>query len=403
MIYFTHKELLVKIFLVIISLFVPKILFGQTGFSQLENELQIYLKEKKTACIGTIIKHKDEIVFETYLGVKNLETGDKINGETLFRLASLTKPIISVAILKLIDQNKISIEDKVVDYLPQFNSAKYYQHNGGNSTEILIKHLLTHTSGISSPLMGDEQSKLYLKLHEDNGNSLKNLVDGISQIPLAHKVDERFSYGYSTDVLARIIELISFMPLDEFLAEEIFVPLGMNDTFYRVPQNRKSDFASLYEQNNDSLKLVELNSESLYMSERNYPRGSTGMISTVKDYLKFAQFILKKGKIGDTQLISQNLMEKLFKNQLPTKLVPLKVGSVEWAGLGFSYGFSVSYEENAMGKVPGTIGWIGASHTYFFIDPTNELIGIAFSQFQGFGKFTLPWEFNKMVYDALGF
>ncbi len=211
----------------------------------------------------------------------------------------------------------------------------------------------------------------------------------------------KFTYSHSTDVLAYIIEVVSQQSLDAFLEENLFKSLEMKDTGYKIAAEKMANLATIYGYDEtDQLFARENNTESVY-TEGHLPRGNFGLVSTVEDYSHFATMLLNKGSYKGKQILQPETVEMMTANQLADKLLPIEAGGMKFDNLGFGYGFAVSQGDSPLGKVVGSFGWIGASHTYCFIDPENEVIGILFTQLSGTRKCPILFQFNGWMYEGL--
>ncbi|MEZ5040864.1 MAG: serine hydrolase domain-containing protein [Saprospiraceae bacterium] len=373
-----------------------------TDFERLDQHLKTYITGERLAGIATLVMKNDTVLYKSNLGWQDLEKKQPITDQTLFRLASLTKPIVSVGILKLLDQGKLSLDAPISKYLPFFQSPVVLGQINPIEQPIRIHHLLSHTSGITSELAGGEVAKLYKESLHKGQTSLEAFIKDLASFPLEVAPGTRFLYSYSPDVLGLIIEKISGQPLDQFLKEQVFEPLEMNSTSFKVAPERIDDFASIFTYNEQKqLVLVQPNKESPYLKGV-MPRGNSGLVSTVTDYSHFALMLLNKGQYNGQQYLQEETVALMVRNHVPTPALPIGAGPITFSGLGFGYGVAVSYEPNPLGTIPGTYGWIGASHTTFWVDPANGLFGVLFTQFSGkAGDCPILFEFNPLVYRCL--
>ncbi len=367
---------------------------------KLDQFFEAYISEGKLAGISSRIWHKNQLIYQTDVGYQNLAEQTPITDQTIFRLASLTKPIVSVAAMILVDRGQLSLDDPVTNYLPLFKKVRLYPNNKKPKTVMTVRHLLSHSSGLFGAMGDDpEIAKIFQENDFSGINDLAGFVDVVATMPLSTHPGTKFTYSFNTDVLARIIEIVSGQSIDVFLQQEIFDPLGMAHTGFRVTPEMSPHFASIYKYNSQKeLQLVRPNSKSPYLKGM-MPRGNFGLVSTIDDYSRFALMLLHNGKYNDVQILKPETVALISINQIPTENLPISAAGMTFKGLGFGLGVAVSYEPNPIGQVVGSYGWIGASHTYFWIDPVNEVAGLMFAQFNG-RDCPIFMQVNPLFYEA---
>lgn len=390
--------------------------FSSAKLEQTRQQMQRYVDERKLPGLITLLARQGKVVHAKKYGMQDIENNRPMQFNTIFRLASMTKPLTSVAVMMLVEQGKLHLDDPASKFIPEFAYTKVYGAEGKLvplARAITIKDLLTHTSGLAgmgkSPVM-----EMYRQAELGKVSSLAASVSRLATLPLAHQPGASWTYGLSTDVLARVVELISGIAFDRFLAQNIFAPLKMDDTGFSVPAKKRSRFAAMYAaQDGRRLKLIDAPDSSSYTQPPKFPRGVGGLVSTAADYLRFTQMLLNGGELEGARLLKRETVTLMMRNHLPERLNSLGGGPVEFTDNGFGLGFGVALPKQSTvettngfwwnrGAPPaGSCWWIGASNTYFGIDPTNGIIGIVLAQTTDVMRYPFMQEFHTLVYAAL--
>jgi CubicO group peptidase (beta-lactamase class C family) len=374
----------------------------QYDFSALENHLQKYIDEEKIPCASVLILKNNNAVFQSFLGYQNIKDKTPVQPNTIFRLASLTKPITSIALLTLVDKGTINLEDKLSDYLPEFKNLKVYGKNEA-AGPITIRQMLAHYSGMSSGLEPDEVGVLYRQHYQLEFDNLKDFAISFSTLPLTEQPGTKFIYSHSPDVLAYLIEKVSGQPYMDYLKKNVLEPLEMNNTVYTISDKQLPNFATLYKLDMDGqLVSLEENQTSEYVTGENFPKGNRGLASTIGDYANFCVMLLNDGNFKGQQILKKETVKAFRTNQIAEDQIPITIAGAALPGTGFGLGVSVSINPNPLGQSIGSYGWIGGSHTQFFIDPKNNIVGLLFSQQANAQQSMLMMEFNPLVYKILG-
>jgi CubicO group peptidase (beta-lactamase class C family) len=297
----------------------------------------------------------------------------------------------------------------VSKFIPDFKKLKVWVNEGelaDLTREITVYDLLTHTAGLSYGDYEDTHTpvdKLYDQADVFNTDmTLQEMVQRIAGLPLVHQPGKVWRYSVATDVVGRVIEVISDMSLADFLHENILRPLGMEDTSFSVPPEKIGRFATLYGMTEKgALEPIDTVVGGDYINLRLYS-GGHGLVSTAADYLRFAQLVLNRGELDGVRLLGRKTMELMTINHMPPTLLPLEM--VEpWPGFGFGLGFRVLLDvpqAGLMGSV-GSHGWAGWASTYFWVDPKEQLIGILLLQYIPSGTYPISEDFRTTVYQAL--
>lgn len=355
------------------------------------------LDNHKLGGLNCLLWKDGQVLYQESSGYKNLETREPMAIDTLFRIASMTKPITSVLALILREEGKLDWYDPITKWFPQFRRMKVLKNPQGENVDakrlITVLDLLTHRAGFTySEFQKGKLREDYLSvLGGDIDTELTNAqwVDGLASLPLVNQPGELFNYGKSTDLLGILIATIEGKPLGKVMEEKIFRPLGMSDTFFEVPDHKKSRRASNFGYD-QSGNLVNLETVPLNMAFKERPSGlefesgSGGLWSTIGDYLKFATLFVQNGSSNGVQLLKPESMEIMCTNQLTatqraqSTLMGNPIFSEHY---GFGLGLAVVMKESNYGSIPcagsvGSVGWPGAYGGWWSADPVKKTVSI---------------------------
>jgi CubicO group peptidase (beta-lactamase class C family) len=365
------------------------------------------LEEKMVGSVALVARN-GKIAYLEAIGKQDREANVPMDTHTIFRIASMTKPIASVAVMMLYDEGVIRLDDRVSKYIPEFENPTVLRPGQTQAVpakcEITIQHLLTHSSGLTYQ-WDKHLGPLYRAADITHGIVQDNSVLGdkmkkLARIPLLHDPGEAWTYGLSVDVLGRVVEVASGRSFQEFLSERIFTPLGMKDTHFFIPPDKQKRLATVYAAKPEG-GLKRLDSELIvegsfvysaahpYRGKRRYYSGGGGLCSTVTDYWRFAQMLLNKGTLEGHRILKSETVDLMTCDQVAT----IKKDD------GFGLGVSVRRESTGSGA--GTFGWGGFWYTTFFVDPGQQLIGIAMGQLHPSGGASLNSKFEGLVRQAL--
>ncbi len=355
--------------------------------------MQGYVDDETLPGAVVLISRKGRTAYFESFGKASLESGQAMQKDSLFRIMSMTKPVTSVAVMMLYEEGHFLLDEKISKYIPEFeNPQVIVQDDDGDpftydtvpaNREITIRHLLTHTSGLSYQFFGEEPiTTLYSESGVDDGTELIEGTVGdkmriLGKLPLKSHPGEAWQYGLSTDVLGYLVEVVSGMSLDQFFRQRIFQPLGMKDTYFYLPKEKRSRLASLYTpKEGGGFKDMKL--KEAFAGEGTYFSGGGGLISSASDYLRFSQMLLNGGELEGKRLLGRKTIELMVINHIGDLSLP-------WDFLkGYRWGLGFALHQGP--KYSGTIGsageyrWAGYYHTFYWIDPEEELIGIMMSQ-----------------------
>ena len=401
--------------------------FCHQRLNRIEPKLKAYIDNGDIVGISTLVARRGQVVHRSLIGLMDTIANTPITTDAIFRVYSMTKPVICTALMMLHEEGRFHLDQPISQYLPQFTNQKVLI-TGGNTEklvpvnrEILIKDLFTHTSGLSYTFLADAVAEKYRTsgLLTDASVSLADTVQSIANHPLLFHPGERWHYSVSIDVLAHLIEVLSCCPLGDFLQDRVFKPLGMDQSGFEVEKAQISDIADIFG-NIDLLgkdvgfdelisatttepnKFLDLTNTYPY-DNPNHARGGHGLFMTIDDYFRFAQMLLNGGELYGNRVLGRKTVELMHCNHLPLTLLPFGLNDlVMWTGYGFGLGSRVCIDlaqTNLTGSV-GEFGWAGAAKTYYWVDPREEIIGIFMSQRLSY--FQVPErDFQALVYQAL--
>lgn len=380
--------------------------------------LRGYLETGKLPGATTLVARHGKIVFCECEGFRDLEASKTMTADTILRFYSMTKPITSVALMMLYEEGLFQLDDPVSEFIPSFAKAKVYVSGDTDDmvceplqAPITLYHLLTHTSGLTYGF-GNQGPipQLYQENHTDfdtHDGLLEEVVERLAQIPLEFQPGHRWNYGVSTDVIGRVVEVVSGQSLNAFLQKKILDPLGMVDTGFAVPKDKADRFAALYIKNEKSdLSLRESPQESPLINSVETFSGGGGLVSTVADYFRFTEMLRRKGELDGERLLGRKTIEYMTTNQLSGDLADMgqpTFNETTYEGIGFGLGFSVMLDPakaRLMGT-PGEYAWGGYAGTAFWIDPREDMTVIFLTQLIPSSAYPIRRELRVLTYQAL--
>jgi CubicO group peptidase (beta-lactamase class C family) len=381
--------------------------------SRIDTVLNQYVKEGKLpGAVAMVIRHGKVGYFKSF-GMNDIEGKKEMSNDAIFRIASMSKAITSVAVMTLYEEGYFLLTDPVSKFIPEFKNPKVVKRSTTSDSiilipaksEITIRQLLNHTSGITygDALQGRyyRQAGMTVGLTPTKG-TIAEMIKKLGQLPLISQPGEEFHYGMSVDILGYLVEVISKMPLDEFLRKRIFEPLKMEDTYFSLPQNKFPRLATLYKMGSDG-RFIRATGYFPYPEQQTYFSGGAGLVSTAADYARFAQMLLNKGELDGKRILSRKTIELMTSNSIGDLYIfnPFKHNGI--MGDKFGYGFGIRTERGVYDELEsiGTFGWDGAFYTRFWIDPKEELIGIFLSQVDSYWNEKLIGKFKNLVYQSI--
>jgi CubicO group peptidase (beta-lactamase class C family) len=391
--------------------------FSSGRLQRIDTMFRTFVDQHKIAGVTALVARRGKIVYYKATGFDDMEKQTPLQKDAIFRIASQTKAITSVAVMMLYEEGRISLNDPVSLYLPEFGDprivASFNKKDSSYTSRpakrpVTIHDLLTHTSGYCYPGNGgDEVNAIYVKNKVVNGvpshiSTLKEEMQKIATVPLVHEPGEMFTYGLSTDILGYLVETVSGQSLDNFFRTRIFAPLGMTDTYFRLPKEKEGRLMLLYEDSNKGDGIVKSTGEykDYPVREGVYYSGGGGLSSTAMDYAIFEQMLLNEGEYNGIRLLGRKAIQMMRTNQIGD----LGAGSIFLSGSTdkFGLGFEVISLPGSAG-VPisqGAFGWAGAFGSLYWIDPGEDLIALLV--IQKLGNYTdLRNKFIATVYQAI--
>ncbi|MBV9767284.1 MAG: beta-lactamase family protein [Acidobacteriaceae bacterium] len=422
-------SLLTRRWLVLVSLGIAA--FGQTPAQQVKGQpesvglssarlkriaavVQASVDRGEIAGAVTLVARHGQVIWLQANGKQDRENAKPMQTDSIFRICSMTKPIVTLGAMMLYEEGKFQLEDPISKYIPEFADAKVLvapkdgkPYTVPATQPITVRNLLTHTSGITynwDPVLGSfyKEANVASGLLPFDGTIGEN-VKRLARLPLLFNPGERWNYGLNIDVLGYLIEVVSGKPLDQFLKERIFDPLGMQDTFFFVPQDKVDRLATAYtwyEGKGLSRFPDTPITEGTFSYSADYPvrgpkklfSGGAGLCSTASDYARFCQLMLNQGRLGKAQLISRKSVELMTHDQLGPK----------FPDQAFGLGFGIDGIKTPLHELgsPGQYSWGGFFYTGFTIDPKEDMITVFMAQLHP-GSLDTMGEFHKLAYAAL--
>ena len=378
---------------------------------RIHSMIQSHMDAKDFSGAVTLVARKGKVVHFEAHGLADIEANKPMRTDTLFRLASMTKPLTAASILMLVEEGKLVISDPISKFIPEYKNPKVAVWNLPNdpagagphlvpAREITVQDLLTHTSGLANGFEGPAGDYVR-RANLPRGGSLDERVKRLAKLPLNFQPGTQWEYSPSTgfDTLGRIVEILSGMTLEQFFKARIFEPLGMKDTFFTVPQSRMADMTVAYTKSENGLARPAAAATAPENSGE-YFSGAGGLTGSAQDYLLFAQMLLNGGTLNGTRLLSRKTVELMTSDAIGPLDLRNYAGDQVLKGYGFGLGVRIrrsTGESGWMGS-PGDFGWAGALGTYFWIDPKEQLIGILMIQTR---NTRIRMEYPNAVYQAI--
>jgi CubicO group peptidase (beta-lactamase class C family) len=397
--------------------------FDKTRLQKIAPVMQRYVERGTYSGVSVLVAQDGVVAYEGAFGHRDREAQAPMTADTILRLYSMTKPIVSTALMMLVEEGRLRLVDPLAAFVPAFGKTKVYGPHGEHVAPrrpIFVRDLLTHTSGLTYGFLADSPvSKDYAKGKLiDPHVTLKDGIEDLAALPLAFHPGERFHYSVGIDVAARVIEVVSGQSLGAFLRERLLQPLKMDDTDFVVPEGKRDRVAAMYGRP-DCIGGVTLpEAYDLWREGRNdrldvsstYPvdapgtfeRGGHGLFGTISDYFRFAQMLCNGGALDGVRVIGRKTLELAHSNHLPLSLLPIEIGGGPLLGYGYGIGSRVLLDAAASGVsgTAGEFGWSGAAKTHFWVDPKERVVGLFMAQ--SMLSFDLPEaDLRGLAYGAL--
>jgi CubicO group peptidase (beta-lactamase class C family) len=388
-----------------------------------------YVKTGKLPGVLTAVSRRGRLASLECRGQRDVERAAPLEADTIFRIYSMTKPIVSVALMTLYEEGAFQLSDPVSRFIPSFADLRVWSDGNHNAfrtrmpeREMTVRDLLTHTSGLSYGFMYNHPvDALYRRRGVERANALApsehpspstttaELVERLADIPLLFSPGTRWSYSVATDVCGRLVEVIAGRSLDRFLAERLFKPLGMVDTGFSVPETSAHRLAANYAVTPGApLHLVDDPATSDYLRPATFLSGGGGLVSTAADYLRFCHMLLNKGELDGARVLGRKTVEYMTTNHLQDGLDIAAMGqpifgNTIFDGIGFGLGFAVVLDpvRAQVVNTPGSYNWGGAASTVFWVDPREELVVLLLTQLMPSATYPIRQQLQALAYQAL--
>lgn len=391
--------------------------FSSERLKRLDREMNNWVNNGWMQGGTALVIRNNKIIYYKAVGFNDKEQKIQLQKDDIFRIASQTKAITSVAIMILFEEGKLLLDDPVSKYIPAFAKQQVLdKFNPADTTyttvpakkEITIRELLTHTSGLGYAQIGSKESNAIYAKHNltagigVKGDKLLDAMNRLAKLPLMHQPGEKWTYGLNTDLLGCLVEVISGISLDEFFRTRIFEPLAMTDTYFTIPKNKAWKLVKLYREDSTG-KLVKseanlLNGKTISpdypLEGSTYYSGGAGLTSTIYDYGVFLQMLLNGGIHNGKRILSRNSVRMMTMNQ---------IGDLSRGDDKFGLGFQIVTERGSARTPsnPGTFSWGGAFATSYWVDPKEKMVFLFYRQLQSSTHGDVVEKFRAMLYGAM--
>lgn len=398
--------------------------FDRARLKRITPAMQAYVDGGVYSGIDVLVARGGDIAYRETLGFADREGRTPLPQDAIFRLYSMTKPIVCTALMTLVEEGKLRLIDPVAKYIPVFGATKVLRPDGALEPQkrpMMVRDLMMHTSGLTygfledSPVSRDYASGKLFNARVPLGEAIEDLA----AFPLAFQPGERYHYSVGIDVAARLIEIVSGQPLGAFLRERIFAPLKMADTDFVVPEAKRGRIAAMYGRpdivapgvtSRTALEQWRAGYNERIDVEKSYPadapglfeRGGHGLFGTTGDYFRFAQMLCNGGSLDGVRVIGRKTLELMHANHLTASMLPIEIGGLPLMGYGFGLGSRVLIDAAASGAPgsAGEFGWSGAAKTTYWVDPREQVVALFMTQ--SMLSFDLPeFDLRALVYQAL--
>jgi CubicO group peptidase (beta-lactamase class C family) len=393
---------------------------SSAGLRRIDDHLRArYIDPGKIPGALTLVARRGKVVFLSPLGQMDRERAKPMREDAIFRIYSMTKPVASVALMMLHERGAFQLGDPVHTWLPAWENLRVYRYGRypnfvttAADRPMTVRDLLMHTSGLSYGIM--ERTHLdatYRKLGiADGTGTLRDMVDKLAHLPLEFSPGTRWGYSIATDVVGYLVELLSGQRFDEYLREKIFEPLGMVDTSFSVGADKVARLSANYVRSaGGGMTLYDDPGDSTYARPKTFFSGSSGLVSTAADYLRFAEMLRRGGELDGVRILGPRTIKYMTMNHLPggRDIASLTLEStfheMKYDGMGFGLGFHVNLDP-VCAQGPGSVGeygWSGMASTAFWVDPAEDLIVIFLTQLMPSSTFNLRGELKSIVYGSI--
>ena len=378
-----------------------------------------YIEPGLLPCALLLVARKGEVVHKSVLGHASLERKQRLEEDTIFRIYSMTKPVTSIALMMLVEEGRISLDDPVSRWIPSWRDLAVYragQPGAFNARPVeapmRVLDLMRHTSGLTYGFQNRtnvDAAYRSLRLDAFDAESLEALVEGLARMPLEFAPGTSWNYGVSTDVVGHLVGLASGLPFDEFLRTRILVPLGMHDTDFHVPAAKAGRFADCYARSAAGALVPSMLLGGDFRAPPRAPSGGGGLVGTAADYLRFCEMLRRGGELDGVRLVGPKTLGLMRMNHLPggkdiADLSPPGMFSeAAYQGMGFGLGFAMVTDPARYGiaSSPGEFSWGGMASTAFWVDPVEDVCVVFMTQLLPSSTYPVRRELRTMVNAAI--
>lgn len=400
-----------------------KLGFDRSRLEAVPAYFQSYLDREKFAGLSILVARDGKIAQLTHQGTMGFDRDTPVDDEAIFRIYSMTKPITSVAIMQLYEQGRLLLTDPITKFIPAFKDVKVFDKGTASDFTtrapermINLHDLLTHQSGLTYDFLLEHPVDAIYRNNKINGArsekmNTAQLCEKLAEMPLLFSPGTAWNYSVATDVLGHIIELVSGQTLDAYFKEHIFTPLGMEDTFFHIPDDKRHRLMNnyLFDPIKRETRLVDSPEKTIYAPGREFLSGGGGLLSTMSDYFKFADTMRRGGSSAKgIRLLGRKTVSKMLANQLPHNRTLEDHGfgqftEVAYPGTGFGLGFSVILNPavTVSSTSLGNSSWGGLASTIFWNDPVEDMTVILMTQVMPADTYPLRPQLSQLVYASL--
>jgi CubicO group peptidase (beta-lactamase class C family) len=402
---------------------------SERNLAYLDEHFERYISSGTLAGTITVVLHRDQITHWSVQGLRDRERSTPMEDDTIFRIYSMTKPIVSVALMQLYERGLFQLDDPVHKYIPSWAKLRVYQSGTYPDFQTVpcerpmtIRDLLSHQAGLTAPAaQGTHVDAAYRQLgiggerigRANVGSNLQDLVDALAELPLDYSPGTHWLYSQAVDIVGYLVQQLSGQRLDQYLDEHIFGPLGMSDTGFWVQQHQVARLSTNYRGvRGGGVEIVDDLEKSAYLREPTFHSGSGGLVSTAGDYVRFSRMLLGNGTLDGARIIGRKTLQLMTMNHITGgKTIAEAASSPRWQdvsrqGTGFGLGFAVTLDsaDTQVAGTPGSYYWAGAASTHFWIDPVEELAVVFMTQYMSNlpeTRLNIARELRAIVYGAL--
>ena len=378
-----------------------------------------FIEPGRMAGCVLLVSRDGDVVHHSALGMADVERGRPMQPDAIFRIYSMSKPIVSAALLQLVERGLLKLSDPVHRFIPEWRGLRVldggeYPHYRTRpaAREMTVHDLLSHQSGLTYGFQGGPLEAGYFasevyRAGAMRGRTLQSMIDRLAELPLKFSPGEHWNYGVSTDVCGHLIEQLSGQRLDEFLRAQIFEPLGMADTDFDVPPDKHDRLAENYEVREEGLVPSTLFGADEFLEPPAFLSGGGGLVSTAQDYWRFCQMLLNGGQLDDARVLQHETVQLMTTNQIAGGRDIASAALGDWAdasnrGVGFGLGLAVLIDSGSGGQA-GSVGeyyWEGSASTTFWVDPTSRTVVIFLTQLMPPGTIDVRVELKRILSES---